>query len=93
MNTLQTYCRHWHDCGIAGGGCCRLGLYGGRPSHGVCRACPTYTGPNRGLGDWVHRFAKPAAWLLNRIARRNVLGNSRCGCHARRIKLNKLKLR
>lgn len=30
-------CGRWFDCGVAGGGCCSLGLYGGRPSSAVCR--------------------------------------------------------
>ena len=39
-------CRHW-DNG------CTLGLYGGRPSPGVCRQCPSYRGRWRGAGDAV----------------------------------------
>jgi len=37
---------------------CTLNLYGGRPSPGVCRACDRYDGPDRGLGDTVHRIAQ-----------------------------------
>ena len=92
MSKLSTHCRHWHDCGITGGGCCALGRYGGRPSHGVCRLCADYTGRSRGLGDWIHQLAQPFARLLNGIARRNILGGPGCGCHKRRIKLNKIKL-
>lgn len=45
-------CKHWTDCGVAGGGCCAKGLYGGKPSAGVClRVCPEYDGPARGAGD------------------------------------------
>jgi len=29
-------CPHWSDCGLRHGGCCALGLFGGRPSYGVC---------------------------------------------------------
>jgi hypothetical protein len=33
-------CKHWSDCRVRGGGCCALGLYGGKPSEGTCtRAC------------------------------------------------------
>lgn len=39
-------CRHWNKR-------CTLGLYGGRPSPGVCRICPSYKGPLRGAGDLV----------------------------------------
>jgi len=44
-------CRHW-DNG------CRLGLYGGRPSPGVCRQCPSYRGRWRGAGDAVRSLAR-----------------------------------
>lgn len=38
-------CRHWRHHGVAGGGLCKRGLYGGLPSFGVCLgACPYYTG-------------------------------------------------
>ena len=39
-------CRHYRNG-------CTLGLYGGRPSPGVCRQCSSYSGPPRGLGDAV----------------------------------------
>ena len=39
-------CRHYRNG-------CTLGLYGGRPSPGVCRQCPSYSGPPRGFGDLV----------------------------------------
>lgn len=32
-------CDSWKDCGVRQGGCCQLGLYGGRPSLGVCAKC------------------------------------------------------
>ncbi len=36
-------CDHWTDCGVRGGGCCGLDLFGGRPSLGVCRGCEQNT--------------------------------------------------
>jgi hypothetical protein len=36
-------CKHWQDCGIPSGGCCSAGLYGGRPSLGVCGVCEHHT--------------------------------------------------
>ena len=30
-------CKHWSKCGSGDGGCCSLGLFGGRPSYGTCR--------------------------------------------------------
>lgn len=41
---LQTDCKHWSECGVNGGGCCGLGLYGGRPSRGVCLICKSRDG-------------------------------------------------
>jgi len=39
------HCRHWSDCASPDGGCCASGLYGGRPSRGVCRhICPNRQG-------------------------------------------------
>lgn len=46
-------CRHW-DNG------CRLGLYGGYPSPGVCRQCTSYRGPWRGMGDVVRSIVRVA---------------------------------
>ena len=52
-------CTHSVDCGVIGGSCCDLGLYGGRPSHGVClRVCDQYDGPARGRGDVLHKLIK-----------------------------------
>ena len=44
-------CQHWKDG-------CSLGLYGGRPSPGVCRVCPSYRGAWRGAGDFVRALAR-----------------------------------
>ena len=44
-------CRHYRNG-------CTLGLYGGRPSPGVCRQCPSYRGPWRGAGDAVRAFVR-----------------------------------
>ena len=44
-------CRHWR-------GGCSLGLYGGRPSPGVCRRCSSYQGPWRGAGDAVRSLVR-----------------------------------
>ena len=46
-------CRHYRNG-------CTLGLYGGRPSPGVCRICPSYSGPWRGLGDAVRACIRVA---------------------------------
>ena len=46
-------CRHYRNG-------CTLGLYGGRPSPGVCRRCPSYRGPWRGLGDAVRACIRVA---------------------------------
>jgi hypothetical protein len=44
-------CRHYSNG-------CTLGLYGGRPSSGVCRVCPSYRGRWRGMGDVVRTLAR-----------------------------------
>ena len=44
-------CRHYRNG-------CTLGLYGGRPSPGVCRQCPSYRGPWRGAGDAVRSLVR-----------------------------------
>jgi len=42
---ININCRHWSDCGLSGGGCCALSLYGGRPSRGICQhACQSRSG-------------------------------------------------
>lgn len=70
----MTYtCTH-HD-----GKGCTLGLYGGRPSAGICGICESYEGPSRGLGDTVAKVIKVAT-----------LGTVKpCGgCQKRRAELN-----
>lgn len=45
---MSVPCKHWSACNVHGGGCCAKGLYGGKPSAGVClRVCPEYDGPPR----------------------------------------------
>ena len=67
-------CDH-HD-----GGGCSLGLYGGRPSPGVCATCDQYQGKPRGLGDVAHTVIKAVG--LDRLAPKG------CGCSKRRKWLN-----
>ncbi len=74
-------CRHWINCGVIGGGCCRLGRYGGKPSLGTCRVCPHYLGLPRGPGDIVHLFANPIAQILNTVLHRK--GKKKIGAHCR----------
>ena len=74
-------CRH-HD-----GRGCSLGLYGGRPSPGVCAQCEHYDGPARGLGDRVAAVTRAtgiaaATRVLSRIT------GKPCGCSQRRARLN-----
>lgn len=44
-------CRHYK-------GGCTLGLYGGKPSPGVCRQCSSYSGSWRGAGDAVRAIVR-----------------------------------
>jgi hypothetical protein len=84
---MKKKCIYWSDCGMAHGGCCGLGRYGGRPSHGTCRICRDYRGVPRGWGDWVHLAALPIAVVL-RVISRGRLSPGRCGCEQRRQKWN-----
>ncbi len=85
---MKTHCIHWKDCKVTGGGCCALGRFGGKPSHGICAICPDYAGRPRGLGDSVHRVAYPAGQLINRLTGRKLFGNGTCNCQKRRRRLN-----
>lgn len=83
-------CKQWIDVGIEDGGACSLGLYGGRPSHGVCRQCPSREPVEpEGLGDrigrWLHRIrVDRIAGLWTRLTGRA------CGCDRRRKFLNRV---
>ena len=72
----MTRCKHMVD------GACGLGLYGGRPSPGVClKVCTEYDGPPRGLGDAVAKVTK-------------AVGIKPCdGCKDRQAKLNDITQR
>lgn len=59
---------------------CSLGLFGGKPSPGVCETCTRYQGRPRGLGDVIHAAAKATG--LDRLAPKG------CGCSKRRAALN-----
>ena len=50
-------CKHWHECGILGGGCCTIDAYD-KPSFGTCLAvCNKYEGPDRGNPNQFHAKA------------------------------------
>ena len=67
-------CSHWSACGVNGGGCCDLGLYGGRPSFGVClQHCGIYDGP-------PDRAARIAAVIGHYHAQSADNGRMRHGC-------------
>ena len=63
---------------------CSLGLFGGRPSAGVCARCDRYDGPVRGLGDVVEAVTK--ATDIKRMVQATVKG---CNCGERRARLNR----
>jgi hypothetical protein len=66
-------------------GRCSLGLYGGRPSIGVCMICNEWKGKARGAGDVVEFFARATgiAAIANHIK-----GGDCGGCAKRRAALN-----
>jgi hypothetical protein len=84
-------CRYWSACGTAGGGCCALSRFGGRPSLGTCGGCIS-RGENHpvGAGDTV-------AAVLNATgvgpAAMKVIGAATgkpCRCAKRQAALNRL---
>jgi len=74
-------CKHWLDCGVSDGGCCRIVKYD-RPSFGVCNACEDNTVPQpKGLGDTISN-------VINKVSRGKV---TPCGgCKKRQNKLNEI---
>lgn len=66
---------------------CSLGLYGGRPSPGVCSICRSYDGPPRGVGDVVHAVARFTGAARVAKAVESMTGKP-CGCSERRAALN-----
>lgn len=74
-------CRH-HD-----GRGCSLGLFGGRPSPGVCANCERYDGPARGLGDRVAAVTRATGIAAATRVVSRVTGKP-CGCAQRRAALN-----
>ena len=55
-------CDSWKDCGVRQGGCCQLGLYGGRPSLGVCAKCDHRTvdgvKPEKSQFELIKKYAR-----------------------------------
>jgi len=44
---IRIPCKHWKDCGINGGGCCKINEYN-RPAFAVCLSfCTKYNGPDQ----------------------------------------------
>lgn len=76
-------------CAYKMGTGCSLGQFGGMPTDDDCATCSMYAGPDRGLGDKVHRAAvrvgaDKIAGTFERLTGRD------CGCGRRRAKLNRL---
>ena len=55
-------CDYWKNCGVRGGGCCSLNLYGGKPSLGVCRQCPRNTDPS-----WTATVGQHSGGAVERV--------------------------
>ena len=70
---------------------CGLGFYNGKPSHGTCSLCIANGQNNenskiQGLGDIVHKVARPIAKAIDRTLGTDI---ENCGgCKERRKKLN-----
>jgi hypothetical protein len=84
-------CRHWSACGTAGGGCCGLSRFGGRPSLGTCRGCIA-RGENRaaGAGDAVAVVLNASG--MGHVAKRVIEAatGKPCGCANRQATLNRV---
>lgn len=74
-------------CRYQDGNGCSLGLFGGRPSAGVCSVCDRYEGPARGAGDIVHKVATITGISSAAKAVERMTGKP-CGCAERRAALN-----
>lgn len=78
---------------------CKLGMYNGMPSVGICRRCIDFGQNNEeyanlvknntsGIGDIVHKIANPIAKTIDGVFGTNI---QKCGgCKNRREKLNKM---
>lgn len=78
---------------------CKLGMYGGMPSRGMCQKCISNGQNNEehartvkkrvnGLGDIVYRAAQPIAKAIDATIGTNI---QNCGgCKKRRDKLNEM---
>lgn len=72
MPIQTTCCEHWKD------GACVLGLFGGRPSIGICRHCPQNTAA--GIWPTVNAHPPQPRRLMDPAALAN-LRRQTGGCH------------
>ena len=90
-------CKHWNE------GKCSLGLYGGKPSAGVCGVCKskvsvevaapvvvadkTPSGKSKGLGDTIEKITKATG--IKKVVDAVAKATGRpCNCAERKAKLN-----
>lgn len=83
-------CTHWSDCGVSNGGCCGLGLLGGRPSIGACSKCQSFKPASKGLGDWFAQVTLKSG-LMSLVSKVSEASGSDCGCDSKQKELNALK--
>jgi len=57
-------CTHWNSCGIADGGCCQEGHFGGKPSFGVCGQCKHRKGKD---GEGVVKLLRAVPKVLTAL--------------------------
>jgi hypothetical protein len=82
----MTQCKHGSPDVSGNFNHCSLGRYGGKPSDGVCRQCPDYSGPSRGLGDTIDKIT--SATGIKAVVK--AVAGEGCGCAQRRVSLNQL---
>lgn len=93
---MKLPCIEWSECGVNGGGCCRRGLFGGKPSFGICvNHCDLYAGPKDILppAPPAEPIAVVSAHAPGEVAARlfKLLGYvplSDCGCREFQAKMN-----
>jgi hypothetical protein len=91
-------CTNWEDAGIPGAGRCKLSLYDGLPSNGVCvQICKRYDGPKVQLPPPLPAVKielcddspkQPGSLVKLILSKLGYSSNANCGCEAMCKKMN-----
>ena len=83
---MEIRCTHWINIGGRDAGGCKLNLYGGRPSNGVCiERCQQYNGPRPCARCWSNEHTVEACPISPELSREQAAQNIRnnvggCNC-------------